>query len=361
MGQVLEGKDSRLVSLDDRGDRISAQSDPDGFVAQYPQGVLAIDEFQRVPDLLPALKASVDRDRGPGRYVVTGSADLLSLRGAQESLAGRAQTIPLEGFSQDELAGTCADFASYLWSLGSTAVVRDIPSLSRRDYLTIVSTPSFPELRDRSERFRDRWLSAYTERLLSKDTADITGLQYPDRLQSLLSLLAARNGGEFVTSHVGRDVDIPERSLPTYLNALKSIYLVRTIPGWSNNVDGLEKAISSSLTGGLVEGFVAAELARQHAWSATASRMFHYRDDRGREVDLVLEDRRRTVVGIEVKASSTPQASDFRGLKHLRDQLGDRFVAGALLYTGSRSMPFGDRLWALPLGMLWKHPQLANQ
>lgn len=381
MSQLIQGRDVRVVNLDDLGDRAAAEADPDGFASQYSQGLLAIDEVQRVPDLLTSLKASVDRDRRPGRFIVTGSADLLSLRGAHESLAGRAQTIPLEGFSRDELAGRTADFVSFAWSLPAGGTPDDRPGVTRRDYLQFATAPAFPELRDRSDRARERWLSGYTERLLAKDSTDITGIQYPDRLETLLTVIAARNSGEFVAARIGREIDIPERSIPAYLNALRSVFLVRVIPGWSNNVanravatpkvaltdtglaahlagvdmDGLERAVSSTLTGGLVEGFVVGELAKQRAWSAKSTRMFHYRDDRNHEVDIVLEDRRRDVVGIEVKTSSSPRSGDFKGLQYLRDRLRERFVAGIVLHTGARSLPFGDRLWALPIATLWDH------
>ncbi|QIM16780.1 ATP-binding protein [Leucobacter insecticola] len=381
MQQLVQGRETRLVNLDNFGDRSAAQADPDGFASQYPQGLLAIDEIQRVPELLTSLKASVDRDRRPGRFIVTGSADLLSLRGAQESLAGRAETIPLEGFSRDELSGRIADFAAFAWALPSSEMPADRRGISRREYLEMAATPAFPEARLRLGRSRDRWLSGYVDRLLSKDAGEATGIQYPDRLATLLSLLAARNSGEFVASHVGRELDIPARSIPAYLEALRSLFFVRVTPGWSNNiarravskpkvsltdtglaahlsevdVDGLEKAVSSSLTGGLVEGFVIGELEKQRSWSTKKTRMFHYRDDHGREIDIVLEDRRRDIVGIEVKASSSPRSEDFKGLRYMRDKLGERFVAGIVLHTGERSLPFGDRLWALPISTLWDH------
>ncbi len=381
MQQLVRSREARLVSLDDTIDREAAEVDPDGFAAQYPQGLLAIDEIQRVPALLTALKASVDRDRRPGRFMVTGSADLLSLRGAQESLAGRAQTISLEGFSRDELSGRAADFASFAWSLPTSGTPDDRPGPARRDYLKLVTTPAFPEIVDRSTRQRERWLDNYTQRILSKDSSDITGIQHPDRLEPLLNVIAARNAGEFVAARVGRELDIPERSIPTYLRALESVFLVRSIPGWTKNgasgavsrpkvtvtdtglaahlagveVDGLEREISSTLTGGLVEGFVTGELAKQSTWSAKTTRMSHFRDRGGHEVDIILEDRRRDVVGIEVKATSTPRGPDLKGLIYLRELLGERFIAGIVLHTGTASRPFGDRLWALPIATLWDH------
>jgi len=381
MHSLSNERDSLFINLDSAVDRAAAESDPDGFARQYPQGTLAIDEIQRVPALLTSLKAAVDDDKRPGRFIVTGSADLLSVKGSQESLAGRAQTIHLEGFSQGELAGTVEDFASWMWRLPSTGTPSTVHSPSRRDYLELSVSPTFPELRTASTRSRTRWLDNYVDRVLSKDTADITGIAHPDRLFPLLDLIAARNASEFVMARAAQDVDIPARTIPSYLRALSSVFLIRQLPGWSNDIakravqaakvmladtglaahlgdidaDGMERDVSSSITGGLLEGFVTSELSKQRSWSGKRFALSHFRDNHGHEVDIVLEDRRRTLVGLEVKAATTVGANDFKGLKFLRDKVGDRFIAGAVLYTGTRAVPFGDRLWALPIATLWEH------
>jgi predicted AAA+ superfamily ATPase len=379
--QLVATRDARVTTMDLATDRLAAERDPDGFVAQYPKGTLAIDEIQRVPSLMTALKAAVDDDPRPGRFIITGSADLLSLRGSQESLAGRAQTIPLEGLSRGEITGRNEDFATFAWSLPDRGTASDHPSCTRLDYLEIATTPTFPALRETSARFRDRWLANYVDRVLSKDTTDITGIAHPDRLAPLLNVIAARNCSEFVTARVARDIDIPERSLPTYLDALRAVFLIRSVRGWSNNiatravsipkvslsdtglaahlagvdVDGLDRDVSSTITGGLLEGFVVGELIKQRAWSATPYTISHFRDNHDREVDIVLENRRREIVGIEVKATTSPGANDFKGLEYLRDRLGVRFMAGIILHTGTRARPAGDRLSTLPVAALWDH------
>ena len=305
----------------------------------------------------------------------------MTLRGSQESLAGRAETIPLDGLSQGEVLGKVEDFASFAWAMNGKGTPSDQEHYTRRDYLELAITPAFPGMRTTTGRTRARRLSNYVERVLSKDTTDITGIAYPDRLGSLLRLIAARNSGEFVAARVGREIDIPERSIPTYLDALRSVYLIRIVRGWSNNVssravstpkvslgytglaaylagvdlEGLEHDASATLAGGFVEGFVLGELAKQRTWSAKDFTLSHFRDNHGHEVDIVLENRRREVVGVEVKATSNPRGDDFRGLEFLRDKLGSRFKAGFLLHTGARSLPFGDRLWALPISILWEH------
>lgn len=380
MRQLIAGRDARALNLDTAAVRAAAQLDPDGFVQQYPAGLLAIDEVQRVPELMLALKNALEIERRPGRFLVTGSADLLTLKGSQESLAGRAQTIAMHGLSRGEIAGHVEDFAHYLWRLPSSRSLVDAPEYSRRDYLDMALASGYPEIFDASPRIRNRWLASYLERVLSKDVTEVTGILHPDRLAPLMTVLATENASEFVAARYSRLLDIPARTVPAYLKALKDVFLVRELPAWSNNLtaravskpkivvsdpglagflcgvdaDGLERDISSTLTGGLVEGFVASELAKQQAWSQIDYTMSHYRDSDGHEVDIVLENRRREIVGIEVKATTSITRRHFRGLEHLRDAAGDRFIGGAVLCATQQALPFGDRLWALPIAALWK-------
>lgn len=347
---------------------------------QYSEGTLAIDEVQRVPQLLLAMKNALEPDRRPGRFVVTGSSNLLALKGAEESLAGRAQTVELHGLSQGELAGRVEDFASYMWALPGGEQIFDEPGFTRRDYLEMVVRSSYPEIHRASERSRNRWLGNYLERVLSKDVVEVAGIQYPDRLRPLLRVLATESASEFVAARYSRLLDVPARSLPAYLSALRDVFLVHEVSAWSTNatiravskpkvviqdsglaaylsgVDarGLEHDISSTLTGGLLEGFVASELLRQRSWSRVDFELRHFRDAQGREVDLVLENRRREIVGVEVKAAVSVGRSDFRGLEYLRERAGERFVAGVVLHTGTRAVRFGDRIWALPIAALWR-------
>lgn len=379
-GQLAAERDARVVTLDSAVDRAAASADPDGFVDQYPRGLLAIDEVQRVPELLIALKRSADQHRAPGRFLITGSSDLLAVQGGQESLAGRAQTIALEGFSRGEIEGHVEDFASFAWGLSRGDPPGNVDDLSRRDYLEMSVASTFPELRHASASVARRWLSNYTDRVLSKDAAEVSGIQYPDRLRPLLALLAAENASEFVAAHASRQLDVPARSVPAYLRALRDVFLIRELPAWGHDVakravsrpkvvlsdgglaahlagvdaDGLEEDIASALAGGMVEAFVAAELSKQRSWSAIDYRIYHYRDNTGREVDLVLENARRGIVAVEVKATASLGPRHFAGLEHLREAAGARFVAGVVLYTGTRAVPFGDRLWALPMGSIWR-------
>lgn len=376
VSQLLQNRSHRLLNLDNAATLQAAQTDPDGFVRQFPEGVVAIDEIQRVPALLRAIKAALDEDRRPGRFIVTGSSNLMNLKGAEESLAGRAETLRLRGFSRGERKGITEDFAANAWNPHPQLPASEF---ERIDYLRMFTESSFPEIAEATPRRRDRWVQAYVERILTKDATDLYGIQYPDRLRVLLGKIASQGASEFVAAHIGRELTIPERSVPGYLDALKNVFLIDVLPAWGTNLTrrviskpkvflqdpataaslvgvdaaSLEMQISSSFTGGLLESFVATELLKQQEWSAIPFKLFHFRDSTGKEVDLVMESRNREVVGVEVKAAVSLQGKDFSGLRHLQKLAGERFRCGILLYAGKESLPMGPGLWAMPISALW--------
>lgn len=376
VSQLLQNRSHRFLNLDNAATLQAAQTDPDGFVRQFPEGVVAIDEIQRVPALLRAIKAALDEDRRPGRFIVTGSSNLMNLKGAEESLAGRAETLRLRGFSRGERKGITEDFAANAWNPHPQLPASEF---ERIDYLRMITESSFPEIADATPRRRDRWVQAYVERVLTKDATDLYGIQYPDRLRVLLGKIASQGASEFVAAHIGRELNIPERSVPGYLDALKNVFLIDVLPAWGTNLTrrviskpkvflqdpataaslvgvdaaSLEMQISSSFTGGLLESFVATELLKQQEWSAIPFKLFHFRDSTGKEVDLVMESRNREVVGVEVKAAVSLQGKDFSGLRHLQKLAGERFKCGILLYAGKESLPMGPGLWAMPISALW--------
>lgn len=378
---LVENRKARFLNLDDRAVMESAKADPDGFARQFPEGTLAIDEIQRAPELLQAIKGALEQDRNPGRFIITGSSNVLDLRGGQESLAGRAESIRLRGFSQGERRGHVDDFIFSLW-INSPGNIKAEP-LERRQYLELVIQPDFPEIADAHSRRINRWVDGYVERILSKDVSELYGIQHLDRLRTLLELLAAQGTSEFVAAKIGRALDIPERTIPSYLNALRNVFLVDTLPAWGTNfgkrviskpkvhvqdtglaaslsgvtAESLEMDISSTITGGLVEAFVTSELLKQQAWSEIDFRLFHFRESTGKEVDIVVETRMRDIIGIEVKAAVSVSAKDVAGLKRLREIAGTKFHTGLLFYTGKEVLPMGEQLWAVPISALWSNPQ----
>jgi predicted AAA+ superfamily ATPase len=375
---VVERLGGRLVTLDDELSRTSAVLDPGGFLRQNPDGLLVVDEVQHVPALIPALKLLVDRDQRPGRFLLTGSANLLRMPAMQDSLAGRAENVDLYGFSQGELLGVDDRFVDRV--LGGEFFLGYDSDLTRAGYLELACAGGYPEAISRpAGRRRSAWFDNYVRRIVERDAADISALQRLAELPQLLRLLAARNATELTVSHLAGDSGIPARSLGPYLDLLETLFLIHRLPAWSTNLSkravskpkialldsgvaadlvnvsaaGAGTGANPQIAGQLLEGFVAAELKRQLSWSEVDARLFHYRDRDGAEVDLVIETKDGRIIGIEVKAASTVSGRDVRWLAQMRDRLGDRFVAGFVLHTGATAAPFGDRITALPISALW--------
>jgi predicted AAA+ superfamily ATPase len=376
--QVIAARGVPLLSLDTDTVYDAARADPGGFARQRSDALLAIDEIQRAPELLRAIKGAVDQDRRPGRFLITGSANLLQLPGAQESLAGRAETVPSYGLSQGELAGNVERFLDFALAGDSSSLALS-SQLARDDYLDIICAGSYPEARTRSAGRRAAWFDNYLTRVVSRDARDVSGLAHLDRLPALVRLIAANNATELVKSRLARDSGIPETSLSGYIELLETLYLIHRLPAWAPNLTkretgrpklalldtglaarlinlpprALHPGVVSNHAGGLFEAFVAGELRRQCAWAQSQPQLFHFRDRDGIEVDIIIESADRLVVGVDVKAAVSVSRSDFRGLTFLRDRLGERFKLGVLLYAGTDPVPFGDRLWALPVASIW--------
>ena len=376
--EVVEERSGRLASLDDPVTARGARQDPVGFLGSYHDRLLAIDEVQRVPELVLALKYVVDRDTRPGRFLLTGSANLLKLPAIEDSLAGRTESIELHGFSQGELARHTERFVDRL--LSGELFADHASGLHRRDYLERATAGGYPEALARSEgRRRDQWLDNYVNGSVRREADDISNLRRVAELPQILRVLAARNSGELNVADIARDTAIPVRTLTPYLELLQTLYLTQHIPAWATNlakrvvskpkVSFLDTGLAARLVnvsargaspdanpdiaGGLLEGFVAGELRRQLTWNEETARLGHFRNQHTGEVDLVLETPDGRVAGIEVKSSASPSVKDIKGLSYLRDKLGKRFVAGIVLHTGTAAAPFGDRIAAVPMDVLW--------
>lgn len=379
--EVVNRHTGRMVTLDDELTRTAAAADPVGFVRQYPTGLLGIDEVQRVPELVLALKAAVDADPRAGRFLLTGSADLLRLPATQDSLAGRAESLELFGFSQGELAGVREGFLDHL--LDGELFGDHRSDLTRHDYLVRACAGSYPEALARpSERRRAAWLDGYVGRIIQRDAADVSGLQRLGDLPRLLRLLAARTATELNLASVATDARIPPRTLPPYLDLLETLYLIERIPAWSTNLSkrviarpklvlldsglaarlinvsaaGAGQRANPTVAGQLIETFTIGEIRRQLGWSERPARLYHYREQAGAEVDIVIETPDGRIAALEVKSAATVRPGDIRWLTAQRDRLGHRFTAGLILHTGPNTQPLGDRLAAVPLDVLWSVP-----
>ncbi len=372
---VSAARGAEWRTLDRAVTRQAAEEDPTGFI-DLPTPMV-IDEIQRVPELLLAIKESVDRDPRPGHFLLTGSARVLGLRMLPDALPGRMETIELWPFSQGEIDGSPDGFVDAVFSRGPDLHV-DSP-LQRAEYAQRVVRGGFPEAVARTQpRRRERFLDSYVADLISRDVSQLSEIERTGEMRALIRLLAARSGQLLVATALGNETRLSHRTVGRYLDLLGEVFLIKRIPAWSRNLNTrtigtpkvamVDSGVAANLLaadadqllrpgapfGPLLEGFVLMELARQLTWSDERVELFHYRTRDKTEVDAVLENRRGHVVGVEVKAASTVRAEDFRGLRHLAERLGNDFVVGIVLYTGDQTLPFGPRLRAMPLSALWQ-------
>jgi uncharacterized protein len=373
--QVAAGEHSaQVVSLDDRGSREAALSDPAGFIAGLRRPVL-IDEVQRGgADLLLAIKSIVDKDPTPGQFLLTGSANLLRSRKILDALTGRLEIITLWTLAQTEIERSRANFVDALFA-ARPPQVSGAPE--GRDALRDrISAGGYPEARLRLGRRRSRWFDSYLQTTLERDLDDIADAYKLQEMPRLLRLLATQAAGLFVPAGLGGKIGLDHRTVDRYVGLLEALFLVKRIPAWRPGLgqrevqhpkayiadSGLllhllgadeERLLTDDrITGKALESFVAMEIVKHAEWSDEAPRVHHYR--RGRdEVDLVLENRAGDIAAVEIKASVSISASDWRAMAKLRDARGSSFRCGVLFHTGKDTLPLGDRLFAVPLSGLW--------
>ncbi|MBB5790841.1 ATP-binding protein [Jiangella mangrovi] len=373
--------DAGYVTLDRNEDREVAVADPQTFIESLgtPQ---VIDEVQRVGEpLVLAIKQVVDADRRPGQYLLTGSTNFLTVPSIAETLAGRTDIVPLWPLSMGEVTQGDDDFVDRAFSDPERLLDHEGRPRSRSEYFDLLCAGGYPEVQDLSGRLRQRWFARYVQTVIQREIEVAADIRRADALRDLVRFFAATTAQELVLSKAAERLGLDRSTVSTYEPWLETVFLVHRIPAWSRNLTakvikrpkiylsdtGIAAALlgkdSTALqqptdpaAGPLFETFVANELSKQLTWSDVSARLFHFRDASGSEVDLVLESDDGRVVGIEVKATSTPRGDDFRGLRLLRDRLaqtGTEFVAGVVLHTGERRLPFGDRLFALPAADLW--------
>ncbi|MBI4401527.1 MAG: ATP-binding protein [Nitrospirae bacterium] len=367
---------ARYLTLDDAGVLAAARHDPAGFLAGLG-GPVVLDEVQRAPELFLAIKAQVDRDRQPGRYLLTGSANVVLLPLLSESLAGRMETLALWPLSQGEIEERREGFVDAVFARTLPSMADGLPS--RSEIVRRIVRGGYPEVLSRTaESRRSAWFSSYITTILQRDVRDLANIEGLTALPRLLALLSARVMALLNFAELSRSISIPLSTLKRYMALLETAFLIHMLPAWSGNlgkrlvkapkllfsdvglaahllgVNAERLARDLGLFGQLLENFVTMELRKQITWSQVHPQMFHFRTQTGQEVDLVLEDQAGRIVGIEVKASATVSAQDFKGLRSLAEAVGKRFRRGIVLCTGSEAIPFGPHLHALPVSALWR-------
>lgn len=359
--------------LDDSATLRAAQDDPAGFVEH--DALMVIDEIQLAPGLLRAIKVAVDLDPRPGRFLLTGSSRVLALRSLPDALPGRMEIIELWPFSQGEISGGPDRFVDAVFQHGPA--LDHSSALRRRDYLELAITGGFPEAVRRQPRRRAAFFDSYLSTLIERDVLELASIERRGDLLKLLALLAGRTAGLLVPATVASQSGIPRTTLVRYLQLLSAVFLIKTIPAWASGqtqravgtpkLAFTDTGIACHLTGqdavrlgepggaggAMLENFAVMELARQLTWSTERGRLYHYRTKDQLEVDAVIETPDGRVAAVEVKAGATVRTEDLAGLRNLAGHLGDRFVAGYILYTGQQTLPFGGKIKALPMDALW--------
>lgn len=371
VAHLIGGRRSYLT-LDDDTVLASARSDPAGFLRGLDRA--SLDEVQRAPELLRAIKRSVDLDRRPGRFLLTGSADLLTLPRVSDSLAGRMEVITLLPLAQSELLGRRPRFLdqAFAGKLVSTSAPVLGPDLVER-----LLAGGYPDVLRRTPPRRQQWARDYTRAVIARDVRDIAEVARLDDMPRLMRALAHHSGQLLNFAELGGQLGLDAKTARRYLGILEQVYLVRRIEPWfANRLKRMVKtpklhfldagllaalrgltaerlASDRAALGVLLESFVFSEIAKLTSWADREVTVHHYRDKDQHEVDLVLERDDGAIVGIEVKASATVTGQDFGGLRRLANACGDRLKLGLVLYDSDTAVPFGDRLLAAPISALW--------
>ncbi len=369
------GHTARYVTLDDATVLSAVHNNPEAFLSGFEEPLI-IDEIQRAPTLFLALKAAVDKKRKAGRFLLTGSANVLLLPKLSESLAGRMEILSLFPFSQSELEETTGSFIDEVFkdalpkfTLKPVQQSQLIERMIRGGYFEAIQRGDIVR--------KNAWFSSYVTTILQRDIRDLSNIEGLTALPRLLALLASRSGSLLNFAELANSSNIPQTTLKRYLALLETTFLVRLTPSWSKNLskrliktpklyltdtglmvyllgaDGQRLRSDGDVMGKAVESFVMMELLKLISWSKTQPQLHHFRTQTGQEIDFLLERRDGGIVCIEVKSSQKVDAASFKTIKILAEEWKKKFIRGIVLYSGNEVIPFGNNLFAVPLQALW--------
>ena len=370
----------RVLDLDDLATLDSVRADVARAVAG-PQMVL-IDEYQKAPEVLEAIKAELNRATFPGRFVLTGSTRHDALPGAAQALTGRLETLAVFPLSQGERNDQREDFLALAIEHPEEAVQLGISQTSREEYVSRITAGGFPlALAMSSEAARRRWVRQYVRLTLERDVRELTNLRQGDKLGLLLGRLAGQTAQVLNVASAASDVGLTPVTAESYISLLERVFLVHRLEAWGTTllsrsvakpkIHVLDSAVAATLLritpekllslrasattefGHVVESFAVAELQKQASWNDSVAGVGHWRHLDGYEVDFIVEREDGGIIGFEIKTSARVQGSDMKGMARLRDSLGDQFVGGFVLYLGERSYTYADRLHVAPLDRVW--------
>jgi len=370
----------RILDLDDLATLDAVRADVARAVAGSQ--MVLIDEYQKAPEVLEAIKAELNRTTFPGRFVLTGSTRHDALPAAAQALTGRLETLTVFPLSQGERDDRHEDFLALALEHPEDVIQPELSQTSREEYVARITAGGFPlALTMSSEAARRRWVRQYVRLTLERDIRELSNLRQGDKLGILLGRLAGQTAQVLNVASAASDVGLTPVTAESYISLLERVFLVHRLEAWGTTllsrsvakpkIHVLDSAVAATLLritpekllslraaattefGHLVESFAVGELQKQASWNEAVTGVGHWRHLDGYEVDFVVEREDGGILGFEIKASARVQGSDMRGLSRLRDSLGAQFVGGFALYLGERSYTFADRLHVVPLDRLW--------
>lgn len=378
LAKEYEKEKNAYRTLDDLTLLESAKMDPHGFV-HHGDNLLIIDEIQRAPELLQAIKMDVDNNQKKGRFLLTGSANIQSIPSAKESLAGRVRHLRLRPLSQGEIEGCESTFLKRMFQSSITLSNSNVTGFMKSNYIDFAIQGGYPEPLTLSKwKHKKEWYEDYLTSLIFKDLKDISHIKKTDSIKNLINVLGAWSSKFIDLNAIGSGLSLSRPSLLSYVNSLEMLYLIERLPAWSKTyydrvgkkekifmVDtGLmshllnwnkEKIIfDGNAIGALIETFVFNQLSVLIDVDEDYYQMFHYRDKDKREIDFIIENEQGDLIGIEIKAGSSISYDSFKHLRWFKENLAkDKNFKGIILYTGEHAIPFKNNFWALPISDLW--------
>lgn len=370
----------RILDLDDLATLDAVRADVARAVAGSQ--MVLIDEYQKAPEVLEAMKAELNRATYPGRFVLTGSTRHDALPGAAQALTGRLETLKVFPLSQGERDDRHEDFLALALEHPEEVLQPERSQTSREEYVARITAGGFPlALTMSSEAARRRWVRHYVRLTLERDIRELSNLRQGDKLGLLLGRLAGQTAQVLNVASAATDVGLTPVTAESYISLLERVFLVHRLEAWGTTllsrsvakpkIHVLDSAVAATLLritpekllslraaastefGHVVESFAVGELQKQASWNEAVTGVGHWRHLDGYEVDFVVEREDGGVIGFEMKTSARIQGSDMKGMSRLRDALGAQFVGGFALYLGERSYTFADRLHVVPLDRLW--------
>ena len=379
VGDIAKRLNAEYISLDSITELAAARADPQAYINNLPKPIV-IDEIQRAPELFLPIKYDIDQHRSPGRYLFTGSANVLSLPKIADSLAGRMGLLQLYPLSQTEILGTSYNAVDALFAKDILSSGRDIQATTKQDIVQRIVAGGYPDLLGKQGFVRQNWLESYITSVTQRDIRELADIEGLLEIPKLLWILAARSATMHNVSAIAREAQMPYNTLKRYLSLLQATFMLYTLPAWTQNLS--KKATKSpkvmlsdtslicgllrmdvelleengSVLGRLLETFVTLELQKQASWSKELPKLHHYRSNDQKEVDVVLEGRQGRLLGVEVKLARSLSEKDFRGLRDLEAHSGGNFFRGIVFAMLDRVTAFSDSLFAVPIQYLWQAP-----